>query len=147
MAFYPKPIEPKPTEALDYKVEAPKIIALMESGCPENYVVNDIRTGESLTKPHITALVLAGRDCAEQMSGIYDQVLLERERMAAVKVTKTTTQVAYTAELDAVSEVADGAKWIAGLKAVHAVTTWTDLRAKIAVEDEKPVEEVVEEKP
>ena len=147
MAFYPKPIESKPAEVLDYKVEAPKIIALLESGCPEGYVVNDIAVGEDLTKPHVTALVLAGRDCAEQMSGIYDQVLLERARMAAVKVTKTTTQVAYTAELDAVSEVAEGAKWIAGLKAVHDVTTWTALRDKIAVEDAKPVEEVVEEKP
>jgi hypothetical protein len=148
MAFYPKAQEIVAAEpALDYATEAPEIIALLETGCPSNYKVDGTRTGDPLPKEHICALRLAGRDAPQAMSAIYDQVLAERDKLAAaaLKVTDKTTQTEYVAELDKVAVAASSATWLASMKTAYKVSTWSDLRAKIAVAEVVAVEAGEEE--
>jgi hypothetical protein len=152
MAFYPAVQAPAKSEvALDYAVEAPGIIALMESGCPSGYKVAGIATGEPLPKAHICGIRLAGRDCPDGMSAVYDRVVAERQacEAAVACVTDKTLQGEYTAELTKACPVVDTTKWLTGMKAVYKVSTWPDLRTKIVESKpvavaEAPVEEPIE---
>ena len=138
MSFYPTAVDAKTAEpVLSYAVEAPKVIALLNSGCPQDYKCKDLAPGDPIPVPHICGIVLAGRDAPRGMKAIYDRVMAEQKKLAEVKITKDMTQTAYLAELDKVAEAASSALWLAGLKEANAVTTWTDLRDKLA-----PVEAV-----
>ena len=126
--FYPTaPIKPEAEEAIDEAVEAAGIIAKMEAGEDD--------------KITLISKQLAGRDCIRKMTAVYDKVIEEQKALRAVSIAEAKTQTEYVEKLTEKADIADPAKWLAGIKLENEVETWADLKAKFTVSD--VVEEIV----
>ena len=132
MSFYPEKLAvSKSEDAVNEVADAQAIIALMESGASEAYALKSmhLKEGDKLAPHEICSIVLAGRNCPAEMAQLYQKVESEKITLSAVSPAKFSTQTAFVAELTEKAEFADPAVWLAKLKEVNSVTTWTDLKA------------------
>jgi len=126
--FYPTaPIKPKAEESIDEAVEAAGILAQMEAGEDD--------------KITLISKQLAGRDCINKMTAVYDKVIAEQKALRAVSIADCKTESEYTDKLTEAADIADPAKWLAGIKLENEVENWADLKAKFTVS--AVVEEIV----
>jgi len=117
------PVEYSP---IDKEVVATAVIDLVERGA-SNY--SGFKDGARLPKIHVCSIICANFNYDPQDVGdVYDEIKAEKQAMASVKIADCSTQTAYVAELDKVSENLDSAKWLAGVKLDAGVTTWTALK-------------------
>ena len=117
------PVEYSP---IDKEVVATAVIDLVERGA-SNY--SGFKDGARLSKIHVCSIICANQDYNPvDVSELYDEIEAEKKAMASVRIADCSTQTAYVAELDKVSENLDSAKWLAGVKLDAGVTTWTALK-------------------
>jgi len=113
--FYPTaPVKAVAEEEIDEAVEAAGMLAQMVAG-EKNRIT-------------IISKQLAGRDCINKMSAVYDKVIEEKVALRSVSVAEAKTQTEYVAKLTEKAVYADPAKWLAGVKLENEVTTWTALK-------------------
>ena len=107
------------------------ILNLLVTGCPEDYKLPCVKTGEDLPKVHVTSIAQAkqGVACSAIASSIYDNIVAESKALKAMRPTEYSTQTAFLAALNERATVLSGDLALTKLKAYENVTTWTALKA------------------
>lgn len=139
---YPEKDSPAAESPVDEVKLGQDMINIMEEGCTleyskksrklgrddDNNIIYEMKVGDELERPHVTALAQAGRDIPVIARRVYEEIMSEKKALSAITPRDYDTKAKFAAALDAVCHHIARATWVQKLEDKYEVSTWAELK-------------------